>query len=43
MQLSNEQIKEFKNILEKDKGKKVSWEETSDAGHRLMRRLLRCL
>ena len=37
MELSKESIQEFKNILEKEKGKEVSWEEASEGAHNLAR------
>lgn len=36
MQLSKEQIQEFKDILEKKEGHEVTWEEATDGAHRLM-------
>ncbi len=35
MGLSNERIQEFKDILEKETGKEVSWEEASDEAYNL--------
>jgi len=35
MQLSTERIKELKEIIEKEQGKEITWEEASDAAYRL--------
>lgn len=35
MQLSDKRIQELKDIMEKDHGKEFTWEEASDAAHRL--------
>lgn len=37
MELSKERIQEFKDILEKEKGEEVSWEEASEGAYNLAR------
>lgn len=37
MQLSKERIQEFKGLLEKEKGEKVSWEEAQEGAYNLTR------
>ncbi len=36
MELSKESIQEFKNLLEKQKGKEISWEEASEGAYNLI-------
>ena len=37
MQLTKERIQEFKDLLEKEKGEEVSWEEAEEGAHNLTR------